>query len=190
MTSYNIERHLDALTAMASNLTPYLYEDELFGHLGNNLPKLTVGGMVMRLYELQHLADYLTAEQQQRVYDAEVNINAARSEWALHYEQKILKEMGSRLGAVRWYLDDCMREPSSCAGGWPNEAEKRTIVAHLQREAKRLDVMTDELKVELSGVDSRLRGVHRDGDFLWDARLKDAYPKSEFWWLYGFAASD
>ena len=157
MSDYNIEQNLEALTAMASNLTPYLYEEELFGHLGNNLPKLTVGGMLMRLYQLKHLSSDLAAEQQQRLHDAEVNINAARSEWALHYEQKIIKEIESRLGSLRWFLDDCARDPSSCGFDWNTEVEKRTIVEHLNEEAQRLDILESNLKSETSQIDSRLR---------------------------------
>lgn len=190
MSSYNLDQNLDALTAMASNLTPYLYEDELFGHLGNKLPKLTVGGMLMRLYQLTHLRDELTGEQDQKLHDALMNLDAARNEWALHFEGKVLREIESRLGAIRWFLDDCMREPSSCAGGWRNEIEKRTIIEHLINEARRLDIYNNELKAEVAQVDNRLHAVHKTGDFVWDERLRDAYPPDEYWWLYGWARQD
>jgi hypothetical protein len=185
--SYNLSHNLDALTAMASNLTPYLYEDELFGHLGNRLPKLTVGGLLMRLHQLQHLEDKLDSEQRQDLHDARMNLDAARSEWAAHFEQKVLKEIESRLGSIRWYLDDCARDAAECYGGWRNEIEKRTIVQHLLNEAKRLEVLTDNIKAEVAQVDSRLRQYFEPGEFVWDAGLGEAYPQSDYWWLYGFA---
>lgn len=188
--TYDLEQNLGILEAMAANLTPYLYEEELFGQISNNLPKLTVGGMLMRLYQLKHLVDALDSEQQQRLHDAEVNIDAARSEWALHYEQKVSQELASRLGALVWYLDDCARDPDTCGSGWLNEAEKRTIVAHLRREAEQLDILADDIKSQIAQVDSRLRRYHRDGDFLWDARLTEVYPRSDFWWLYGRVTGD
>jgi hypothetical protein len=189
MSEYNIKRNLNALTAMAANLTPYLYEDELFGHLGNNLPKLTVGGLLMRIHQLKALEqqDALTPHQQEELHNAILNWEAARSEWALHYEQKILRELESRMGALRWYLDDCSREPASCRANWPNECEKRTIIAHLIREAATLDILKDDLRNDLAMLDARLRGLHRRGAFLWDTVLETAYPPEEFWWLYGVA---
>lgn len=187
MSTYPVEQNLEALTSMASNLTPYLYEDELFGHLGNNLPKLTVGGMLMRLHQLKALESELNGKHQQELHDAEANINAAKNEWSLHYEQKILREIESRLGALRWYTDDCTKDPVSCANGWRNEAEKRTIVAELVFEAKKLDIFTDDLRADIAHLDGRLRQFHKDGDFLWDDRLETAYPKADYWWLYGYA---
>jgi hypothetical protein len=188
--SYNLSHNLDALTAMASNLTPYLYEDELFGHLGNRLPKLTVGGLLMRLHQLEYLEENLDSEQRQDLHDAHMNLDAARNEWAMHFEQKILKEIESRLGSIRWFLDDCARDPGSCYGGWRNEVEKRTIVQHLINEAKRLEILTDDLKGEVAQVDSRLRTHFDSGDFVWDDELQDAYPQNEYWWLYGFAKNE
>ena len=43
--AFNLERDLRVLAAMASSLTPYLYEDELYGYLAGNLPKPTLGAV-------------------------------------------------------------------------------------------------------------------------------------------------
>lgn len=185
MSDYNIKHNLNALTAMASNLVPYIYEDELFGHLGGNLPKLTVGGLLMRVYQLRHIENQLSAAQQQELHDAIMNWQSERSEWATHYEQKILRELESRLGALRWYLDDCAKDPATCNNGWLNEAEKRTIVAHLVDEATEHGILTDELRAEIAGMDNRIRQFHKPSEFLWASELEAAYPKSNYWWLYG-----
>lgn len=185
MSDYNIKRNLNALTAMASNLVPYLYEDELFGHLGGNLPKLTIGGLLMRVHQLRQLEPQLSAKQQQELHDAVMNWESERSEWMTHYEQKILRELESRLGALRWYLDDCAKDPGACNNGWLNEAEKRTMIEHLVTEAAEFDILTDELQGQLAGIDSNIRQFHKAGDFIWPAQLQDVYPQSTYWWLYG-----
>jgi hypothetical protein len=184
MTEYHIHQNLDALTAMASNLTPYLYETELFGHLGGTLPKLTVGGLLMRLYQLRHLTDDLTAEQDQQVHDAAMNLDAARHEWATHFEQKILKEIEARVNGIKGFLEE---DAGMAVGGWRNEAEKRTILQHLANEARHLDILPGDLADKIHHIDGRLRQIHHDGDFIWDKRLESAYPKGEYWWLYGGA---
>ncbi len=185
MSDYNITRNLNALTAMASNLVPYLYEEELFGQLGGNLPKLTIGGLLMRVYQLRHLETQLSAKQQQELHDAVMNWESERSEWITHYEQKIQRELESRLGALRWYLDDCAKDPGSSNSGWLNEAEKRTMIEHLLAEAKEFDILTDELTSQVASIDSHIRQFHKNGDFLWPAELQAAYPVENYWWLYG-----
>ena len=185
MSEYNIKHNLTALTAMAANLVPYLYEDELFGHLGGNLPKLTVGGLLMRVYQLRHLENQLSAEQQQELHDAVMNWQSERSEWITHYEQKIVRELESRLGALRWHLDDCAKDPGSCNTGWLTEAEKRTMIAHLVVEANEYNILTDELRAEIAHIDSRIRQFHKKGEFMWSSELKAAYPEITYWWLYG-----
>lgn len=185
MDDKDIENRIHTLTAMASNLTPYLYENELFGHLGDHLPKLTVGGLLLRLHQLEYLEPHLSHDQQTRIHDARINFEETRHEWSVHYEEKIVHELKSRLSGLTWYLEDCSRGEGNCAADWQNEAEKRTIVAHLEAEAEAAEVLTDELRDEINHVDQRLRRLVHSGQFLWDAKLSGAYPQDKYWWLYG-----
>ena len=81
---YDPEPDLRALEAMASNLTPYLYEKELYGMLAQNLPRLTVGGLLLRLYRLRGVEPELSEGQQRRLHDAALNFEQLRSEWMVH----------------------------------------------------------------------------------------------------------
>jgi type IV secretory pathway VirB4 component len=185
MRNFDAEKTLRALTAMTSNLTPYLYESELFGELGSRLPKLTIGGLLLRLHQLRGLTHLLDSDQQDQLNTATINFESTRAEWTVHYEEKVLRELQSRLDALNWYLEDCNESPSSCAAGWPNEAEKRTVVAHLHDEAVRLDILTDKLTQKLSSTDSGIRRYFENGEFAWDEVLQTVYPREKFWWLYG-----
>jgi hypothetical protein len=181
----DIAQEFHILAAMVSHLKPYLYEGELFGHIDNRMPKLTIGGLLLRLHRLEGLERYLTPEQRTQLYAARQQFETLRYEWQTHYRDKILQEIQARLNTLKWFLDDCANNPESCAGGWLDQAEKRTIVAHLCQEAEHLDALPGELRNEIAAVDSRLRGYQRRGEFLWDERLKDSYPPDEWWWLYG-----
>src|SRR5258707_14790510 len=46
---FDIERDVKTVEAMASRLTPYVYENQLYGSMPGDLAKLTVGGLLMRL---------------------------------------------------------------------------------------------------------------------------------------------
>src|SRR5579871_2702207 len=46
---YDLDRDVRTVEQMAARLTPYVYESELYGLMPGDLPKLTVGGLLMRL---------------------------------------------------------------------------------------------------------------------------------------------
>lgn len=184
-THLNLEEDLKVFTAMVEHLTPYLYEDKLFGEINNRLPKLTLGGLLMREYRLRALEGDLTSGQLQRFSEARETLHNLRYEWLSHYKDKLAQEFTSRLNAIKWFLEDCKNDPQTCDANYPNEAEKRTIIHHLVQEAEAQKAYSKEQRTMLSTIDQRLRGLTRGEDFLWDDVLKDIYPRSEFWWLYG-----
>jgi hypothetical protein len=181
----NLEEDLDVFTTMVEHLTPYLYEDKLFGEISNRYPKLTLGGMLARQYRLRALEGDLSSGQLQRFHDARDQLEQLRYEWLSHYKEKLEQEFSSRLNAVRWFLDDCKNDPQTCDANYPNEAEKRTLIHHLVQEAQAKSAFGKEQRSLLQAIDQRLRGLARGETFLWDQQLKDIYPRSEFWWLYG-----
>ena len=183
--AFNLEHDVRVLSAMASNLTPYLYEQEIFAYLGPDMPDLTLGGLLMRLYRLSRLEDILTTEQQNTVQDARLNFEAERSKWAVHYENKILHELKSRIEALMRFLDECLVDRAGCVVNYPVQAEKRIMIEHLRREAGELGILSDDLDNEVKAIDQKLRRLFVDGGFITDKRLLNIYTRDEFWWLYG-----
>lgn len=183
--AFNLDRDVDVLAAMASNLTPYLYEGEMFGYLSGDLPKLTLGGLLLRIYRLTRLEDALDAEQQSLVQDARINLDAARSEWAVHYETKLVRELTYRIDAFGRFLRDCSYDMNNCALDFPVQAEKRTMAKHLVDELTRHGELPANLVTELTALDAHLQRIFRAGDFITDGRLAPIYPREEFWWFYG-----
>ena len=181
----DLDRDATAARAMASALDPYVYQDDLYGALPGALPRLTVGGMLLRLHRLQALRAALTPEQAGALAHAQAALQKARADWALHYGQKIRRELGARQDSLQWYLNDCDDNPARCAEVYPIEAEKRTIIHHLLDEGAALGVdMEDERRRQLA-LDGALRRHFQAGPFVWDARVEAAYPRGVFWWLYG-----
>lgn len=182
----DLDNDIEVLSAMASNLTPYLYEDELFGFLSGTLPQLTVGGLLLRLYRLSRINDDLTAEQNEIVQNARLNFEAERSQWISHYLEKIQREMTARVRALEQFLAECGDDRAGCSAGYPVQAEKRTMIEHLTSEAADHDVLDTDLVARLHSVDMRLRGMLREGAFIMDERFEPAYPPERFWWLHGY----
>lgn len=184
--AFDLDHDVEILSAMASSLTPYLYENEMYGHLSGTMPRLTVGGLLLRLYRLNKLEDELDAEQQAQVQDAHINFEAECSKWAVHYENKLQRELHMRLDALDRFLKECADDAQNCAAGYPTQAEKRTMIHHLYQEAAELNVLPHEAEQLLHQIDERLRRVFQTGEFITDERLQAAYPADTFWWLYGY----
>lgn len=184
--SYDLEYDLRALEAMAANLTPYLYENEVFGTLPGDLPRLTLGGLLMRLYRLGRLD--LDPAQRQRVSVARAAFERDRDQWLTHYENKLRHELRARLDALHRYLAECASERHGCAAGYPTQAEKRTMIEHLRQALAERNQRADDSEARLAEIDRKLRRLIDAGDFVSDERLKSAYSPDEFWWLYASVA--
>ena len=184
--AFDLDRDLRALAAMASNLTPYLYEDEMYGYLSGDLPNLTLGGLLLRLYRLSQLEDLLDADQQNVLQDARINFEAECSKWAVHYESKLQHELHTRLDAFERFLNECGDDLQSCSANYPIQAEKRTMIEHLVDELRELDALPEEIEGRIRHIDQKLRRLLKEGGFITDERLKAVYPKDRFWWMYGY----
>ena len=136
--AFNLERDLRVLAAMASSLTPYLYEDELYGYLAGNLPKLTLGGLLLRLHRLTCLEDMLSAEQQTLLHDARINLEAERADWAVHFEGKIKHELRARLEALELFVRECDTNAGGADACRPRTVEAFTLEAGTSRHLTRL----------------------------------------------------
>jgi len=181
--AYNLDADVRAASAMASALIPYIYQDELFGRLPPPLPSLTVGGLIMRLNRLTAIDPLLSADQRQAIAVARNQFDAMKQEWLVAYENKVKQEIGSRLRAVGQMLIDCS-DRRQCAELYPSEIEKRVIAAGLHDEARPLNILDSVLSGQFEAVDGRLHMVTHPGDFLWDERLRPAYPPDAYWYLY------
>lgn len=179
---FSIERDLKEAQAMAAALVPYVYEDELYGRIGMNMPSLTIGALLMRLHRLRALASRLTPEQLSTLEQAEAQTQSARREWTSHFEKKLTREAEARMRDILTYLREAKESPRSGDNGYLLEAVRRTIVQELLN-AMPEDVRRAEL-AKAAEVDSGLRRSLYDSDFIWTKDLEPVYPSSTYWWLY------
>ena len=181
---YDLDRDVRTVEQMAARLTPYIYENELYGLMPGDLPKLTVGGLLMRLYRLTTISDQLSSKQQEVVQAAAKRLDDVRREWPVALENKVQREFQARLKAVDQFVNECTESPQSCMDNYPPAAEQRTILQALNDEAAARNYLTDPMRSALQVLDNKLRRYLQPGDFIWDARLKPAYPSDIYWFLY------
>jgi hypothetical protein len=182
---FDLDHDVRAAEAMAARLTPYIYETALYGPMPGDLPRLTVGGLLMRLNRLSAIAELLSPTQRKALDTAQQQFDTVRQEWAVAYEGRLKQELQSRLKALEQFIVDCEETPRQCADLYPSEIEKRVIVESLKDEAVARNILVPAAHAKLSGIDNHLHRLAQPSDsFVWDTRLEPAYPRDKFWFLY------
>ena len=180
--NFSVERDLKEAQTMAAALVPYVYEDELYGRVGMNMPSLTIGALLLRLHRLRALASRLTPEQLTILEQAEAQVQAVRREWTSHFEKKLIREAEARMRDILTYLREAKESPRSGDNGYLLEAVRRTIVQELLDAMPEAQRRVEQAKV--AEVDSGLRRSLYDSDFIWTKDLQPVYPATTYWWLY------
>lgn len=190
--NYTITTDLKEAQSMVGRLEQYVRQDELYVQMGGlgtlfggaQMPALTVGALLLRLNRLTALQADMTAEQRAQLEQIRASHESVRSEWRLHYDEKLKREAHSRLVAMRRFFEECAENPRTCASNYRPEALRRTIVEEVINEMARLGIEDEELPGLVREIDSRLRRYVRPDAFLWDDRLQTVYGRDQFWWLY------
>lgn len=181
----DLAQDVRVVAAMADRLTPYIYESELYGMMDDpTLPRLTVGGLLMRLARLSALRDQLSPSQQAALETAQRKLDEVQRTWAVHYEGKLQQELHARLVALEHFAHECAEHLRACADNYPSAMEKRVMIEHLRDAALERNVLSDDLKGRLTALDNAISRCIEKGEFCWSEQVQPAYPPQKFWFLY------
>jgi hypothetical protein len=181
----DLARDVRVVEAHAARIIPYIYQDELYGAVPGNFPKLTIGGLLMRFHRLDALGDTLSEAQRSAALAAYAVFESARQEWAVHYEKKILHELGARLRALAQFAAEAEERRLGARENYPAAMEKRVMIDLLQAEATRLAIWPADYNGQLLNSDNRIRRIAEKHDgFIWSLAVEAAYPQDRFWYLY------
>lgn len=192
---YSLARDLDELERMTERLRDYVLGDALYMSIGGgfargaSMPQLTIGNLLLRRRRLCQLRTKLDSAQDARLSKALARHKAIQREWRLHYENKLKQEVPARLRLLRAFLFDCGEHPRNCAGAYPVEAMRRTVVEEILLAMAESNSDTRELKSQVETADATLRRLLDASDFIWSAVLTPVYARETFWWLYGGPAN-
>jgi hypothetical protein len=179
------------LSAMADEMGNYLDSDVLFWHMAQGgMPVLTLGGYLMRQDRLLALYDTLTKEQQAEVDAAVAKFNKALEERTVRSEQKAHRELDARLRQWEESLKDYERGQGSQKSNYGTAVEARAMIAALTNFLQLAPYeLNDRVLQRTALLDGRLRARWESGDFVWPESWQEAYPRSQYWWLYGLPRS-
>lgn len=150
-------------------LKNYLLSDLLFYPLMGNLPRLTVGGLLLVQKRLQ--AENFGTH-------PDPKLATVKSKWSAAWTKKSTRELDARLTLWRNYLNDHRADPENYVADYKHEVRWRVIIELLLAEV-------DQIPAEIMALDEFLRVKFISGEFIWDENLQSQFPQDEFWFLYG-----
>ena len=157
------------LETSLSELKNYLLSDILYYPLLGNLPRLTIGGLLLAQKRLKagDLGTHLSPK-----------LATVKTKWYAAWTKKSAQELDSRFTLWRNYLNDYRANPENYAADYKNEIRLRVMLEFLADEV-------DQIPIEIVALDEFLRSKLIKGEFLWDEDLESEFTQERFWFLYG-----
>ena len=188
---YSLPRDLDEVEQMVERLEDYLLGDAMYLPIGSSFfrrsstPQMTLGALLLRRRRLSHLRSKLKRADGFRLNAALAQHDELQREWTLHYEKKLRQEVPARLRVMAGFFRECSENPRDCAGAYPVEALRRSIIQEVLLAMAEFGYERGDLSAAVRPADQALRRILHAGEFIWSPVLEEVYPRATFWWLYG-----
>lgn len=182
-----LKQDLNILEVMAAEMDDYLQGQAIFWPLPDtSLPRLTLGGYLMRHHRLVALRHLLNEDEQARLDDAVRIFNEALVEKVVRFEQHAHDELHARLRQWSEYLRELSHESTAAWDYYTSAVETRVMIAALINKLELPPYKLDRrIYSELEAFDRALSNRWQVNGFVWSEKWANAYPRSDYWWLYG-----
>lgn len=166
----------------------YLSVSKLFYNLGPTMPKMTIGGLLMRQARLLQGRELLDQPAQNELDKAVADLQASLSGRIVAFEKKAHEELEARLRQWKEYLGDIQKDKSA-ADFHHNSVESRVMIqAIIDQLSLPPYQLNSQVPSRVTALDEILQSRWISGNFVWQDGLQSAYPKDTYWYLYGSVA--
>lgn len=179
---------LAVVREMANEMQDYLLGDDVYHTLvvktpqGEERIQSSCGDLLARLHKLAGQEKQLSGAQREELTAIRRRIDASTGSMRSRYHGLMEREIRARLNSLQWYLDDCAEDSRACRVQYPFEIRNRQRIAELMKALG--DSAPADLQTGLESIDRRLREATVSAEFVWDKRVRDVYPRDEYWYLY------
>lgn len=182
-----LQHDLMILEEMAGAMDAYLVSEIKDWRIPRvNMPKLTIGGYLMRQYRLQALKQELTPGEQQRLETAVARFENALHERIVRFETRAHQEIHQRLSEWVACLRDLKGRMDAEANHYAGIVDVRVVIECLMDQLKtRPYQLEPQVVTEINTLDKNLRRRWEHGRFVWEPVWEPAYPAEKYWFLYG-----
>jgi hypothetical protein len=154
------EKDQQYLTAGVPQLQDYLLSGQLYYPLSMSLPQLTLGGILLALRRMGN-----------RAAKFEAQVEVIRSKWGAAWDAKSSREVRARSELWANYLSEYRDDPRAGVRLYPQNVRYRAMMSLLGKIEDDTDVF--------------LKGVFREGKFVWEEDCAPNFERETFWYLYG-----
>jgi len=170
-----LRRDLQILEAMAAEMDEYLRSQTLFWPMmKSNLPRLTIGGYLLRQHRLESLQDLLDDTDQERLNGAKDNFNTALVEKIVRFEGRAHDELRARLRQWGEYLKELHDKSLGMGDYYKSHVQTRAMIAALVQKLRERPYELDErVQEQLEIYDKVLRNYWTPGEFTWPVEIRD-----------------
>jgi hypothetical protein len=181
------KRDLAILEVMVAEMNPYLMSEATHWTMEKgDMPKLTVGGCLMRCRRLPVVRDQLGEKAQQHLDEALQTLADALSQNVVRFEKRMHQELHARLADWSSYLAHMASRMMADVDYYASVVDTRVVIEamidELQKPAYQLD---KHILQEVTALDHNLKGRWQIGAFVWPDIWQPVYPPETYWWLYG-----
>ena len=162
------------LKAGVESLADYLLSAELFYPLGGDMPRLTIGNLLLARLRVMAVEPAMDDGQ----------VVALKEKWKAAWEQKATREIHTRLELWQNFLGEYRTSPANQADRYSVEVRHRVIIQLLSVEITHAHDLS-----QLPGLDLRLENSFIPGDFVWEEQVASGFDPRKFWYLYGMLKS-
>ncbi len=175
------------LEEMASKMADYLDGDADDWTIPRvNMPKLTIGGYLMRQHRLTILEGKLDAQDKARLWTAVETFDTSLIERVVRFETRAHQELHRRIGEWMGHMRDLGSRALSEVNYYAGIADTRVVITSLIEQLQmRPFQLKSGITESVEALDKNLRARLIDHPFIWDPVWEPAYPRKEFWWLFG-----
>jgi hypothetical protein len=182
-----LQRDLKILEQMAMEMEAYLIGDSIHWTLAErDMPRLTIGGYLMRQQRLPILKNYLRPAEQAQLDVAIKHFNQTLVEKVVRFEQRAHQELHAFLSEWTCYLRGLTKYRALAVTRYASEVDTRVVITALINKLLETPYHLDpQIPSELTVLDRILRRHWQVGEFVWEPVWQLAYPIEKYWWLYG-----
>lgn len=178
---------MQELDAMIQHLENYVLDQRLFktitvfGSKSNRLIKMTLGGMLERIAELEKEEE--NHERLQLIHKAKEALKREQIRQPKGFMALLARETKSYTDSWKWFLQNCWEEDAECAAAYAQEVALRLRLEYLlQYGGDHAELADSRRRVRL--LDQRLSSIWEKSNTPILGRPND-FPADTYWWLYG-----
>jgi hypothetical protein len=182
-----LREDLDILQAMVEEMPAYLSSAVLFWPMLNDrFPRLTPGAYLLRQHRLLALPNLLSDAQQRELQEAVDRFHRITADRVVRFEEKSNRDLRARLHEWGQHLDDFQEHDTVPLAHYANAVQARaTVSALVQKMEQRPFRLAPVVAQKVQDLDHALRALWKEASFVWPPEWIPAYPRPEYWWLYG-----